>query len=139
MLESALERKHGDGPYLFGPIGAVDAFYAPVAVRLTAYGVTGTNTPRADVYLHDLLAHASVRRWLDAARAMHGTLPADAPNSLIEGVSIDTRTLRPGDLFFALHGARHDGHDFVADALRAGAAAVVVERELGNTQAGPPA
>ncbi|MEO1798009.1 MAG: UDP-N-acetylmuramoyl-tripeptide--D-alanyl-D-alanine ligase [Pseudomonadota bacterium] len=43
------------------------------------------------------------------------------------GVSIDTRTLQPGDLFVALKAAR-DGHDFVAGALDAGAAAALVSR-----------
>ena len=43
------------------------------------------------------------------------------------GVSIDTRTLVPGDLFVALTAAR-DGHDFVADALAKGAAAAMVSR-----------
>ncbi|MFN3293134.1 MAG: UDP-N-acetylmuramoyl-tripeptide--D-alanyl-D-alanine ligase [Gemmobacter sp.] len=43
------------------------------------------------------------------------------------GVSIDTRTLRPGDLFVALKAAR-DGHDFVAQALQRGAAAALVSR-----------
>ncbi len=43
------------------------------------------------------------------------------------GVSIDTRTLEPGDLFVALRD-RRDGHDFVADAFRTGAAAALVSR-----------
>jgi UDP-N-acetylmuramoyl-tripeptide--D-alanyl-D-alanine ligase len=43
------------------------------------------------------------------------------------GVSIDSRTLAPGDLFVALRGPSHDGHDFVAAALGAGAVAAVVE------------
>lgn len=43
------------------------------------------------------------------------------------GVSIDTRSLRPGDLFVALRAAR-DGHDFVAQALDRGAAAALVSR-----------
>ncbi|MFC3179512.1 UDP-N-acetylmuramoyl-tripeptide--D-alanyl-D-alanine ligase [Cypionkella sinensis] len=42
-----------------------------------------------------------------------------------KGVSIDTRTLQPGDLFVALRDVR-DGHDFVAQALKAGAAAALV-------------
>jgi UDP-N-acetylmuramoyl-tripeptide--D-alanyl-D-alanine ligase len=46
------------------------------------------------------------------------------------GVSIDTRTLEPGDLFVALAGDR-DGHDFVAQAFEAGAAGALVEREIG--------
>lgn len=44
-----------------------------------------------------------------------------------ESVSTDTRTLVPGALFFAIRGPHFDGHDFVAQALAAGAAAVVVD------------
>jgi UDP-N-acetylmuramoyl-tripeptide--D-alanyl-D-alanine ligase len=43
-------------------------------------------------------------------------------------VSIDSRTLQPGDLFWALRGTTHDGHDFVNDAIRRGAVACVVDR-----------
>ncbi|MFY7780592.1 MAG: Mur ligase domain-containing protein, partial [Tagaea sp.] len=45
------------------------------------------------------------------------------------GVSIDTRTLKPGDLFVALKDAR-DGHDFVRAAFAQGAAAALVSREI---------
>lgn len=44
------------------------------------------------------------------------------------GVSIDSRSLQPGDLFVALAGPNHDGHDHVAAALAAGAAAALVHR-----------
>ncbi|MGU3386090.1 UDP-N-acetylmuramoylalanyl-D-glutamyl-2,6-diaminopimelate--D-alanyl-D-alanine ligase [Methylobacterium sp. D53M] len=44
----------------------------------------------------------------------------------IGGASIDTRTLQPGDLFFAIRGDTRDGHDFVPDALGRGAGAAVV-------------
>lgn len=47
---------------------------------------------------------------------------SDAP---VTGISIDTRTLQPGDLFVALRDVR-DGHDFVADAIRKGAAGALV-------------
>ncbi|HEY6917645.1 MAG TPA: Mur ligase domain-containing protein, partial [Tabrizicola sp.] len=43
------------------------------------------------------------------------------------GVSIDTRTIQPGELFVALKDVR-DGHDFVAQALEKGAAAALVSR-----------
>ena len=43
------------------------------------------------------------------------------------GVAIDSRTVKPGDLFIAIRGPRFDGHDFAADALAEGAAAVVVD------------
>ncbi len=44
------------------------------------------------------------------------------------GMSIDTRTIKPGDLFVALKGDARDGHDFVAKALEAKAAAALVSR-----------
>lgn len=53
------------------------------------------------------------------------------------GVSTDTRSVRPGDLFVALRGDRFDGHRFVDDAMAAGAAGVLVE-EL-PSRAGVPA
>lgn len=60
----------------------------------------------------------------EAAAATGGRATADWQAS---GVSIDTRTLQPGDLFVALTAAR-DGHDFVAQALANGAAAALVSR-----------
>src|SRR5260370_2080939 len=44
----------------------------------------------------------------------------------VAGYSIDSRTIRAGELFFAIHGPRHDGHDHVAAALERGALAAVV-------------
>src|SRR5665213_1796298 len=44
------------------------------------------------------------------------------------GVSIDTRTLKPGDLYIAIQGDTHDGHTFVADAFEKGAVAAIVDR-----------
>jgi UDP-N-acetylmuramoyl-tripeptide--D-alanyl-D-alanine ligase len=53
------------------------------------------------------------------------------PMARVAGVSIDSRTLRAGELFIAIHGPRHDGHDHVASALEHGAlAAVVAEAQL---------
>lgn len=45
------------------------------------------------------------------------------------GVSIDSRTVAQGDLFIAIRGPRHDGHEFVRAALAEGATAAVVEQE----------
>jgi UDP-N-acetylmuramoyl-tripeptide--D-alanyl-D-alanine ligase len=45
-----------------------------------------------------------------------------------QGYSIDTRTVQPGELFFAVKGERLDGHDFVEQALSRGAVAAVVQR-----------
>ncbi len=53
------------------------------------------------------------------------------------GVSIDTRSLVPGDVFVALRDTR-DGHDFVADALARGAAAAMVDRDPPGVAADAP-
>jgi UDP-N-acetylmuramoyl-L-alanyl-D-glutamate--2,6-diaminopimelate ligase len=54
-----------------------------------------------------------------------GGAPADGPAP--SGVGMDSRTIRPGMLYIAVRGAQADGHRYVADAVRRGAAAVVVE------------
>lgn len=72
----------------------------------------------------------------EAAQAVSGTLlgPADWQAS---GVSIDSRTLARGDLFIALAGANHDGHDHVHAALAAGAAAALVHKIPENCEGLP--
>ncbi len=63
------------------------------------------------------------------AQEVSAALGVPAPGGWrASGVSIDTRTLEPGDLFVALKGPKHDGHDHVAAALEAGAVAALVER-----------
>lgn len=67
------------------------------------------------------------------ARAQ-GVVPA-----AVTGISIDTRTLEPGDAFFAIQGETRDGHEFVAAALQKGAAlAVVDEAHAGSFPADAP-
>jgi UDP-N-acetylmuramoyl-tripeptide--D-alanyl-D-alanine ligase len=61
----------------------------------------------------DALEAATGGRWVGARRP-------------VSGASIDTRTIQPGDLFFAIRGEARDGHDFVAQALGKGAGAAVV-------------
>src|ERR1700729_1302849 len=58
-----------------------------------------------------------------------GAAPSAGLSVRVTGVSIDSRTLEPGDLFFAINGDAHDGHDHVARAFEAGAAAAVVSLE----------
>jgi UDP-N-acetylmuramoyl-tripeptide--D-alanyl-D-alanine ligase len=62
---------------------------------------------------------------------MAAAMRAEARGALpqgIAGISIDSRTLQPDEAYFAIRGAVHDGHDFVAAALKAGAALAVVEK-----------
>ncbi|WP_420566954.1 UDP-N-acetylmuramoyl-tripeptide--D-alanyl-D-alanine ligase [Thalassovita sp.] len=60
-----------------------------------------------------------------AAEAAAATGGRAVGNWAVDGVSIDTRTIQPNDLFVALKAAR-DGHDFVAQALEKGAGAALV-------------
>lgn len=56
---------------------------------------------------------------------------AQLPHSWIAtGISIDTRTLKPGDIFVALKGAKMDGHDYIQTAEKAGASAVLVDHPV---------
>ncbi len=54
---------------------------------------------------------------------------AEAGGVVVTGWSIDSRTAVPGDLYFALRGDVHDGHDFLQDAFDRGAVAAVVEEQ----------
>jgi UDP-N-acetylmuramyl-tripeptide synthetase/UDP-N-acetylmuramoyl-tripeptide--D-alanyl-D-alanine ligase len=86
--------------------------------------------------IRDALAHGSDRStalWTsaeltEALVAGHGADLVGSMPGEVNGVSIDSRTVEPGELFFAIAGDRFDGHDFVVDALRKGAAAAVVSR-----------
>ncbi|HEY2862566.1 MAG TPA: UDP-N-acetylmuramoyl-tripeptide--D-alanyl-D-alanine ligase [Casimicrobiaceae bacterium] len=59
-----------------------------------------------------------------AANAVSARL--EGGNAWFDGISTDSRTVRPGELFVALKGERFDGHDFVAQAFERGAAAAIV-------------
>ncbi|PYE90165.1 UDP-N-acetylmuramoylalanyl-D-glutamyl-2,6-diaminopimelate--D-alanyl-D-alanine ligase [Phyllobacterium leguminum] len=67
--------------------------------------------------------------WLwtssDMVAAMGGR-PVGALPEGISGISIDTRTLKPGEAFFAIKGDQFDGHDFITAAMVAGAGLIVV-------------
>src|SRR5579862_7281005 len=51
-------------------------------------------------------------------------------NAIVTGWSVDTRTIRPGDLFFALRGPNQDGNEYVAQAFEKGASAAIVDRDV---------
>lgn len=72
----------------------------------------------------DALEAATGGRWIGERRP-------------VSGASIDTRTLQPGDLFFAIRGEARDGHDFVAQALGKGAGAAVVAEGRAAACEGP--
>ncbi len=61
-----------------------------------------------------------------------GVNPPANPDAMATGWSVDSRTLQPGDLFFALRGPVNDGHAHVAEVFEKGAVAAVVEESVGG-------
>lgn len=57
-------------------------------------------------------------------------LGPDQAAVIIDGIAQDSRLVRHGDLFCCISGANFDGHEFIADAVRAGARAVLVDRDV---------
>src|SRR6476646_1429691 len=70
------------------------------------------------------------------ATAMAGAIVAGADTRQFTGVSIDTRTLAPGELYIGIRGERLDGADFAQAAIDAGAAGLVLPRRRGRSLAG---
>jgi len=60
-----------------------------------------------------------------------------ASDAQVTGWSVDSRTLRPGDLYFALRGPNHDGHAYVAEVLAKGAVGAVVDTDIEGGSASP--
>lgn len=76
-----------------------------------------------------MVADAPPFTWTlgDAALATGGEVSGDA-TAVVSSVGTDSRGVVPGELFVAIRGETFDGHDFTRDAIRFGAAAVLVER-----------
>jgi UDP-N-acetylmuramoyl-tripeptide--D-alanyl-D-alanine ligase len=69
--------------------------------------------------------------------ALGGGQVSGSPDRAVQGLSTDSRTMVPGHLFLALRGDRFNGHDFLAEAVGAGAAGLIVEagRPIGEVAA----
>src|SRR6204780_1731740 len=66
-------------------------------------------------------------------RSVAATLGLDVSSDVeVTGWSVDSRTVQPGDLFFALRGPVNDGHAHVAEVFEKGAVAAVVEESIGG-------
>lgn len=88
--------------------------------------IDGERIPFNDVTVATACLHGSYLLQSHLARldaiGGAGAMPA------ITGVSTDSRTIRPGELYVAIKGPIHDGHDYVDQAVQRGAAALLVER-----------
>ena len=66
----------------------------------------------------------------ELARGVPGAALEGNADVEVTGIAYDSRRVKPGDLFVAVEGIQVDGHVFVADAIKRGAAAVAVERDV---------
>ena len=78
-------------------------------------------------------------RVSELVQCTRGTLLCGDPDTNVDSFEIDTRRLREGGAFFALKGSRADGHAFLEQAAKAGAAVAVIERDPKQGAATPPA
>ena len=75
---------------------------------------------------------------MEAAQATNGRWGPGTPAVEFTRFAIDSRAVTGGELFFAIAGPHHDGHDFLPDAIGRGAAAAVVSRAGSAAPAGTP-
>ena len=68
------------------------------------------------------------------AKIVGGRVRRVAQTLSVKGISTDTRSLKPGDLYIALRGPNFDGHDFVSDAVARGAAGIIISRPIPEEQ-----
>jgi UDP-N-acetylmuramoyl-tripeptide--D-alanyl-D-alanine ligase len=86
------------------------------------------------------VAHSPMAAWT-AGKIEHctrGSLERGSRDCPVQGVSIDSRTIQPGDLFIAIRGPRHDGHAHVGSALDRGSAGVLVDGDGALPGSFPP-
>src|SRR6267378_4462413 len=72
----------------------------------------------------------SGRKLSEVFQGVETALPARASSLEIHQVACDSRKVRTGALFFALHGAKADGNKFIQDALKRGAVALRAKSQL---------
>ncbi|MCW5932898.1 MAG: UDP-N-acetylmuramoyl-L-alanyl-D-glutamate--2,6-diaminopimelate ligase [Fimbriimonadia bacterium] len=65
-------------------------------------------------------------RFLELMNGLNAEISGDTP---IQGLCVDTRALKKGDLYIALVGSRQDGHEFLPEAIQAGAAAALISND----------
>jgi len=73
-----------------------------------------------------------MRRTVAELRALLAAPAGPGGDTVVTGVAIDSRAVRPGDLFVALPGERADGHTFIGDAAARGASAALLARPAGH-------
>ena len=100
---------------------------APATIADLLAAAEPTETRPLGALIDRLAAGSSLRGARDGGRAIGPGALAGIP---IRGVTDDSRSVRPGTLFVAVRGLHVDGHEYVAQAARSGAAAAIVEQPI---------
>ena len=66
----------------------------------------------------------------EVSSAINGRQISGSPGEFVKGLSTDSRKMTPGHIFLALKGERYDGHNFLTNAINAGAVGVIVESDI---------
>jgi UDP-N-acetylmuramoyl-tripeptide--D-alanyl-D-alanine ligase len=88
------------------------------------FGVMRASTA---IFMELVMTQITVKQLEEATG---GTLVSGPKTATLNGVSIDSRTLKPADLFFAIRGERNNGHDHIPAALQKGASGAVVDLQF---------
>jgi len=94
--------------------------------------VAKVNTTNSTNTMNPTNSNRMAAKWGEIAAkevvsALGGRQISGSPDELMRGLSTDSRRIVPGHIFLALSGERYDGHNFLAEAVNAGAAGVIVE------------
>ena len=65
---------------------------------------------------------------------LNGDRVSGNSETVLSGISTDSRSIKPGELFWALKGEQYDGHDFALKAIEQGAAGIVVQKDWWNSE-----
>jgi UDP-N-acetylmuramoyl-tripeptide--D-alanyl-D-alanine ligase len=96
------------------------------------FGFSGFNSTNARNTINSKNRKQMAVRWGEISigkivTAIGGSRVSGPPDRITQGLCTDSRSMVPGHLFLALKGERYDGHDFLGEAVRAGAGGLIVE------------
>jgi UDP-N-acetylmuramoyl-tripeptide--D-alanyl-D-alanine ligase len=74
--------------------------------------------------------HAALSQLIEILSATPQNLTEETSRTLATGITTDSRTIKPGEVFLALRGEKFDGHEFVQTALARGASAAIVDTQF---------
>ena len=90
-----------------------------------------SNIEQGMLNTEEAFTFSELAQWTSTDWKQAESAPCNNSNDWkISGISHDTRTLKAGEVYIAIKGENHDGHDFVQQAVQKGAAGLIVDREF---------